>query len=102
MVLGVIQFRVEYHVCGLEGTRSLRGGVGSGDLAMQLLIWYALFFFLKLIGCIIGRQAPKSMRSSQMSGRRSKLRTQWKDLLIGRLPSLDLLSIMAQYLINVR
>jgi hypothetical protein len=42
-----------------------------------------------LIGCIIGRQSAKINEIRQMLGHRSKLWTQWKDLLTGRLPPLN-------------
>ena len=84
--------------------RSLRGGVECWDLAMQLLIWYALFFFLKLIGCIIGRQGAKINEICQLSGAQIKIAnpvegsTDRQVTITGCAASISL----AQYLINVR
>ena len=75
------------------------------DLAVQLLIWCALlFFFLKLIGCIIGRQGAKINEIRQMSGAQIKIAnpvegsTDRQVTITGSAASISL----AQYLINVR
>ena len=74
------------------------------DLAMQFLIWCALFFFLKLIGCIIGRQGAKINEIRQMSGAQIKIAnpvegfTDRQVTITGSAASISL----AQYLINVR
>ena len=75
------------------------------DLAMLLLISHAfLFFSLKLIGCIIGRQGAKINEIRQMSGAQIKIAnpvegsTDRQVTITGSAASISL----AQYLINVR
>eukprot|EP00069_Balaena_mysticetus_P010043 bmy_01256T0 len=47
------------------------------------------------------RQVPKSIRATRRLGHSSSLQTQWKDLLLGRLPSLDLLPALAWFQIKL-
>uniref|UniRef100_A0A3Q1MU31 Poly(rC) binding protein 2 n=1 Tax=Bos taurus TaxID=9913 RepID=A0A3Q1MU31_BOVIN len=88
---------------GFSGIESSSPEV-KGYWAMQLLIWYALFFFLKLIGCIIGRQGAKINEIRQMSGAQIKIAnpvegsTDRQVTITGSAASISL----AQYLINGR
>lgn len=73
-------------------------------LAMHLLILVCFVSFLKLIGCIIGRQGAKINEIRQMSGAQIKIAnpvegsTDRQVTITGSAASISL----AQYLINVR